>query len=53
VDEQQLSLADLEQAVKEWAGAGEEEQTPCYLTSAKTGKAVEALFRDLGRRVAE
>jgi hypothetical protein len=51
VDQQQLTLADLEQAVKELGGPKEGLETPCYLTSAKTGEAVEALFRDLGRMV--
>ena len=43
-DQQQLTLEDIERAAVD-LGA------PCYLTSAKTGRDVETLFRHLGQSV--
>ena len=44
--QQQLALEDIERAVAAL-------EAPCYLTSAKTGRGVEALFRRLGQMVIE
>jgi hypothetical protein len=42
--QQQLTLEDIERAAVDL-------DAPCYLTSAKTGKDVETLFRHLGQMV--
>jgi small GTP-binding protein len=44
VDQQQLTLEDIERAAADL-------DAPCYLTSAKSGKDVETLFRHLGQMV--
>ena len=51
VDEQQVTLADLEGAAAAIEGEMGCGSVPCYLTSALTGREVETLFRRLADQV--